>query len=113
MKFLPLILACSGPEAMATIRSNQVLGDVCAAIGAVVLLALAWDFYRTRTMRLTLPAAVLLLAVHPAWTVSAIEGDCGTWKREASILFTAAFLGLAIYQYIAGRGSPNGAVTPG
>jgi hypothetical protein len=29
-----------------------------------------------------------LIALHPAWTISAISGDCGFMKRDASWVFT-------------------------
>lgn len=103
MNISPFILACSGPGAMATIQKSITIGYFCAAFGAVVTLALAYDFVRARRVRFTLRVAGLLMLVHPAWTVSATSGDCGFFKREVSYIFTAVFIGLLIYQYVVSR----------
>jgi hypothetical protein len=88
---------------MATIQQSIALGYLCAAFGSIATLALIYDFARTRRKRFTLPVAGLLMLVHPAWTVSAIHGDCGFAKREASYVLTAVFIGLLIYQYVDSR----------
>jgi hypothetical protein len=56
-----------------------------------------------RRFRLTLPVAVLLLMVQPAWTMSAVRGDCGYGMREAAYLLTVLFIGLLIWQYLTSR----------
>lgn len=98
------VLACSGPGALIAIRQNITIGYFAAAIGAVVVLALAYDALRTRRLRLTLPSAALLLLLHPAWTISAVHGDCGYFKRDASYYFTAGYFLLLVYQFM---GSPR------
>ena len=40
---------------------------------------------------------LLLLALHPSWTVSAWHGDCGDFKRSASTAFVVA-AGIAILE---------------
>lgn len=94
------IFACSGPGAFITIRQNITIGYFAAAIGAVVVLALTYDALRTRRLRLTLPSAALMLLLHPAWTISAVHGDCGYFKRDASYFFTAGYLLLLVFQFI-------------
>ena len=85
---------------MAAIQESIAIGYVCAAVGSVATLALAFDSLRTRRIRWTLPVAGLLMLLHPAWTVSATHGDCGFLKREASFALTAVFVGLLIYQRV-------------
>ncbi|MSU57406.1 MAG: hypothetical protein EXS35_04375 [Pedosphaera sp.] len=98
-----VILACSGPGAMATIYQSITIGYFCAAIGGVITLALAYDLVRMRRLRFTLPTAGLLLLIHPAWTVGAFHGDCGFMKRDISYFFTAVYFSLLIYQYVVSK----------
>lgn len=93
-----IVLACSGPGAGALIRENVVIGYFCAAIGGVMTIALGFDAWRTRRWRFALPVATVMLLIHPAWTISAVHGDCGFLKRDASYFFTAVYLGLMVYQ---------------
>ncbi len=82
------LFACSGPGAGATIAESIRIGETHAAVaGGLLLVSLAVaGFARQRAM----PAVLLgLLALHPAWTVSAISGDCGFFKRDASWMFTS------------------------
>ena len=98
-----VILACSGPGAAATIQQSITIGYFCAAFGGVITLALAFDAWRVRDWRFTLPIAAVMLLVHPAWTVSAVHGDCGFFKRDVSYFFTAIYVALMIYQYVISR----------
>jgi hypothetical protein len=93
-----VVFACSGEGAGAIIRENIVIGYLCAAVGGVITLALGFDAWRTGRWRFALPAAALMLLMHPAWSVSAVHGDCGFFKRDASYFFTAVYSGLMIYQ---------------
>jgi hypothetical protein len=83
------LLACSGPGAGAAIAESTRIGYTHAAVTGVLLavsLAIAG-----LGRRWSVPAILLgLVALHPAWTVSAISGDCGHMKRYASWLFTVA-----------------------
>lgn len=88
---------------MAAIQVAITFGYFCSAAGGVITLALAYDAMRMKRIRLTLPAAVLILVLHPAWTVSATSGDCGHFKIESSIFFTAVFLSLMIFQYVVSK----------
>lgn len=98
-----VILACSGPGAAATIQQSITIGYFCAAAGGAITSVLAFDSWRSRRWRFTLPVAAVMLLLHPAWTVSAIQGDCGYFKRDASYFFTAAYFALLIYQYVASK----------
>jgi hypothetical protein len=62
---------------------------VIAALGAVASVVLWWSRRRSVHEVLAL-VAVLLLVLHPAWTVSAIQGDCGHLKRAAATGVTIA-----------------------
>jgi hypothetical protein len=84
---------------MEAIRVNIVTAQICAAIGGAITLAILYDCLRTWRLAIPLPASLLLLAMHPAWTVSAVHGDCGTVKQAASILFTLLFVVLLTWQF--------------
>jgi ABC-type spermidine/putrescine transport system permease subunit II len=91
---------------MEAIYESVAIGYFCAIVGGVITLALVYDVVRTRRWRFTLPIAVFLLTVHPAWTVG-VRGDCGLRKREVSQRFTAIYLGLLIYQFaVSKRNAP-------
>jgi hypothetical protein len=93
-----IVLACSGPGAGATIQVSITIGYFCAAIGGVITAALAYDSLRTQRWRFALPIAAFMLLIHPAWTVSAVHGDCGSLKRDVSYAFTAIYFGLMVLQ---------------
>ncbi len=79
------MFACSGPGAGQAIAENIRTAEVHAGVLALLMLislALAWR-YRTRIVPRIL---LVMLAIHPAWTISAISGDCGYLKRDASWL---------------------------
>jgi hypothetical protein len=98
-----IFLACSGPGAIAAIEQSITIGYFCAAMGGIITLALAYDFLRTRRLRFTLPVSAFMMLIHPAWTVSALHGDCGSLKRAFSCNFTTVFVGLMVYQYLVSR----------
>jgi hypothetical protein len=81
------LFACSGPGAGAAIAESIRIGyDQAMLVGGLFMNSLA---IAALTRQWIFPAIVLgLLAVHPAWTVSAISGDCGEFKRFASWAFT-------------------------
>ena len=84
----PLILACSGPGAMRLIQDNILYAQQHAmVVGCLAVLSVTlWVFLRRFK---ALPICVLLLLlVHPAWTISAIRGDCGYFKAGAATLDT-------------------------
>ena len=95
--------ACSGPGAMAAIQESITVGYLCAAMGGVIAVALAHDILRTRRVRFTLPLALLMLLIHPAWTVSADHGDCGMLKLDVAHAFTVVYFGLMIYQHVVSK----------
>lgn len=45
-----------------------------------------WSYY----------VAIILMAVHPAWSISATSGDCGHLKFDAACVFVVVFIALAI-----------------
>jgi hypothetical protein len=98
-----LVLACSGPEAGVSIYAAILTGYLSAAGGVVTVLALGIDAWRCRRVRVPLQLACLLILIHPAWTISAIQGDCGGQKKVASWICTVAFVGLAAIQYLISR----------
>lgn len=105
-----LILACSGPGASDAIRLAMNIGYFCAALGVVIIVALAFVASKAdrlprgrrervrQKLRFTTPSAILMLLIHPAGTVSATHGDCGMLKVQASLFFTAVYIGLLIFQ---------------
>jgi len=83
------LFACSGPGAGEAIAVSILIGYRHAALAAV-LLGLGLLLLTLSPKRWLFPAILgALLLLHPAWTVSAIHGDCGIMKRDASRVFTA------------------------
>ncbi len=81
------MFACSGPGAPYAIGESIRIGQIHAAVLALLLLVSAT--LSLRYGRRTIPIILLaMLALHPAWTISAISGDCGHFKRDASWAFT-------------------------
>jgi hypothetical protein len=76
------------------IRNAILFGYFCAAAGGAVTVALAYNAMRKRRFRFTLAVAGIMLLIHPAWTVSAIDGDCGMMKILTSAVFAAIHFGL-------------------
>jgi hypothetical protein len=82
------LFACSGPGAGETIARNIGIGYTHAAIVGGMLVA-SFVLFAIGPRRWIVPAIILgLVALHPAWTISAISGDCGFLKRDASWVFT-------------------------
>ena len=66
------------------IATAQQLAMIAGAIA--ILTVVVWAF--TQCWGEVTLVAVVLLAVHPAWTVSAVHGDCGILKVNASVIVT-------------------------
>jgi hypothetical protein len=82
------LFACSGPGAGETIARNIAIGYTHAAIVGGMLVA-SIVLFAIGPRRWIFPVVILgLVALHPAWTISAIQGDCGILKRDASSVFT-------------------------
>ena len=96
--YLPF-LACSGSGAVMQMERSYAVGYWCAGIGAFITIVLAYDSWRSRRFTIPLIAALLLLAIHPAWTVAVMHGDCSTPRIPASYAATGAFAVLVFIQY--------------
>jgi hypothetical protein len=84
-----MLFACSGPGAGETIARNIEIGYTHAAIVGG-LLAASLLLSALRPGKWIVPMVIFgLVLLHPAWTISAISGDCGFLKRDASWFFTA------------------------
>ena len=93
------IFACSGPGAIAEIERNIAIGYICAGIAGVLLvMSLGLSLATRRWLGLAICSG--LLALHPAWTVSALGGDCGDMKRWLSWLATALALAVVVWQAV-------------
>jgi hypothetical protein len=98
--YLPLTIACSGPGAARVIANNTLIGYIAAGFGTVIVLVIGYDWIRRNTSAVPLGISCAALLLHPAWTVSAIQGDCGYLKYYASLFFTGIFVALAIAQFL-------------
>ena len=83
---------------MTTIHQSITISQFCAAMSGVIVLALAFDHWRRHRWSFRLGFAAALMAVQPAWTVSAWHGDCGYFKRHTSYFLLAVLFGLLAYQ---------------
>jgi hypothetical protein len=90
------LFSCSGPGAPEAIARSIEIGYTHAAIaGGLLVISLA--LFAIGPRRWIVPAILLgLVAFHPAWTISAISGDCGSLKEIASLVFTG-FGALAVF----------------
>jgi hypothetical protein len=93
------LLGCSGDNVGAIIAESVRAGYWHALVGACLfvsslLLASQWRGWWL--------AGVLfaMLVVHPAWTVSAVHGDCGHIKDIASWWFTGIAVTILVTQAI-------------
>lgn len=96
------ILACSGPGAGQAIARNIALGYYFAAATGIIVI---WLFrLRSRTGR-DRPAywGVALFVLHPAWTISAIRGDCGSAKVTLSCVVILIVTAVLVLQLLAFR----------
>lgn len=81
------IFACSGPGAGAVIAESIQIGYFHACVaGALFFIALLLTAVRFRCRSVWVAPILLgfLLALHPAWTVSAGRGDCGERLRAVA-----------------------------
>src|SRR5262245_62108622 len=84
------MFACSGPGAPAAIARSVEIGYTHAGIAGGLLLA-SVALLAVARRGWALPAILLgLLIIHPAWTISVIEGDCGYLRRDGSWVVTVA-----------------------
>lgn len=77
------MFACSGPTAPYVTAQSIRTGEIHAAVLGV-LLVVSVAIAVTYGKRIIPLALLALLAVHPAWTISATRGDCGFYKVAMS-----------------------------
>jgi hypothetical protein len=83
-----ILFACSGPNAPAFIARSIEIGYLHAlAISSLLVASLLLSLIVTGRWLPSIALSVLLI-LHPAWTVSAVHGDCGYFKRDASLAVT-------------------------
>jgi hypothetical protein len=84
------VLACSGLDAADTVNNNFQRAVVLAILAGAMALAGGFIYLKARCKLSLWPlvGSTLLFALHPAWTVSAMIGDCGRSKLVAAVLFT-------------------------
>jgi hypothetical protein len=76
--------ACSGPGAIATIRSNERLADLLLLLCLLLLPISLLIWKKTRRHRVWAAAHVLLIVVNPVWWIGALSGDCGRMLAAAA-----------------------------
>jgi hypothetical protein len=108
-----ITFACSGPGAAAFMEANAVTGYTHAALGFILLLAtVALYFLRKKKGLLIIVFSVVVLAVHPAWTIGVVHGDCGTYMvsvvKYSTGALGAGFL-LQLLLWFVGRFNQRGA----
>ncbi|MDB5290655.1 MAG: hypothetical protein JWL69_1896, partial [Phycisphaerales bacterium] len=82
-------LGCSGPGAWRLTTEADIFASWCAFWVLLLLVPAVYLLARAGHPALAL-LHLLMLVLHPAWTVSAWHGDCGDFKRFASKLFVVA-----------------------
>jgi hypothetical protein len=92
-----LVSACSPAPYHDPIGENVRVAYRYAAVtvaSAAAVLILAWRIRR----RLLPMISVGLVLLQPAWTISAISGDCGMTRREGAEIFMWAALAVLVVQ---------------
>ena len=91
------LLACSGEHALEVIYVTIWTGFAHArGLGFLCVVSACLALAPRRFMP---PITLLcLLAIHPAWTISAIHGDCGQTKLIASWLFIGIGISVVVWQ---------------
>lgn len=83
-----LLVACSGPGAGQTIHNNIVYAQYQFLVVAMLALASILFWLGTRRQRGLMLTEIVLMIIHPAWTISALHGDCGYLKAYVATGFT-------------------------
>lgn len=95
------LAACSGPGAPTAIARSIGVGYAAFCLAALFAIpVMLLRFSRLGTSPLSL-WPLLLLLIHPAWTVSATGGDCGMMLQGTAIFASAIWLPLGLWQVIA------------
>jgi hypothetical protein len=100
-KLSSVFIACSGPGAMEAINENfwkSVLWAVSATLFVLGAWLLQWHQREKKSLLLSIFVS-LLIAIHPAWTISAMVGDCGQAKLEGSKFVTTSIGIIFILQF--------------
>jgi hypothetical protein len=105
------LVACSGPGAHRAIAEAVAFG-YWSALGVGLLLVPTVARYLLRRQLRAAGVHLSLIALHPAWCVSASRGDCGGLKTQLSVVFLVMTFGLwlsspAISRALLQRGRPN------
>ncbi len=103
MDELHFLLACSGPGAGRKIAWSIAIGFICFVFAAFVVKQLLFLFECRGAKRWPVYWGFGLLSFHPAWSVSAIHGDCGIIKVIASLVVSIVLTVLLVIQKYAAR----------
>jgi hypothetical protein len=76
---------------------SATIGWFCAAISGGIAVALVIDHLRRRKFSYRMAAAVVLVAIHPAWWMGVTHGDCGYMLRHTSYWLLAILGGILFY----------------
>ena len=95
-----MLFACSGPNAPAVIARSIEIGYIHALLMAGLLVASLLLSLMLGRHWLFPVVLIVLLTFHPAWTVSAVHGDCGYSKRSDSLLVTLVGISLLGWQCV-------------
>jgi hypothetical protein len=96
------ILACSGPGAAAAIDNNFRL-SMLWTIPALLFGLGIWKFHSRLGGKISLSLLILyllLLLFHPAWSISAMVGDCGQAKLAESKNFVLYMGSIFLFQLL-------------
>ena len=104
---ISFILACSGSGAFKYIVNNVHLGYYSAALASVLFLIFSFAYYRGKRGWEPVFGSGVLLFLHPAWTVSAMNGDCGQMKLVLSLVDTLLLIVIALSQVRRHRTNKN------
>lgn len=103
-----LASACSGPRVQERIeRAYEFATRQAVVMGVIAAASLALWLILPRRFPIPPPFILLgMVALHPAWTISAAGGDCGESKVSAALLGSVVAVALVFVQL--GRGLLEG-----
>lgn len=93
------VFACTAVEGADPIGdSNRIAWTLGSFSLVFVVVTIATYYLRNRQGLPSVIISVILLAIHPAWTMSAYIGDCGFAKVDYSKWFTGFGAALLVFQ---------------
>jgi hypothetical protein len=97
-----VLWACSGSGASVSIHTNILRSVGLGLVTAALTYGSLRRWAATRALGICPAVCWFLLVAHPAWLVSAVDGDCGRLKFHTSVIATAIAGACVLAQWLPG-----------